>query len=110
MAVIRVCKYCGRQVLNKWWHSRCRLVFCEDLLARVQAVLLVGKKDCLPGDLANQIIGGIFTTSAEFKKQQVEKQKAKEEKELWELKREEATRKFLNEWDEKHPDPNPPLF
>jgi len=36
MAIINQCKYCGADVLDAWWHDRCRIQHLEALLYDVR--------------------------------------------------------------------------
>lgn len=108
MAHIRKCTYCPKTVANAAWHPECRMEYLEDLVWRTREALK--KNAMIPLPLKNEIgaqnVRSLFT----LEMQRANKNNRKKKKELWELARQDHLQKCAEEFEKKHPDPNPILY
>ena len=112
MARISECTYCGQTTTNAEWHPECRIAHLEDLIARIQEYLksLSGTGRQLPNNLQEEIEKERVKTFVEFEKQRKNKRNREHKKELWEMARQNHLQKCAEEFEKKHPDPNPIMY
>lgn len=109
MAYVNDCTYCGQMIANAAWHTECRLEHLEDLVARIQEHLKHASQP-LPDDLQKEINAEQVTTKEEFKKRRKNKENRKQKKELWKMARQNHLQRCADEFEKKHPDPDPILY
>ncbi|TSC84428.1 MAG: hypothetical protein G01um101417_234 [Parcubacteria group bacterium Gr01-1014_17] len=110
MAHISECIYCGQAIINAEWHPECRLAHFEDLIARIQIHLRGSPVQPLPSDLQEEIRTEPARTFAVFEKMRQQREDKTYRKERWKSAREEHLRKCADQWENKHPDPNPIVY